>query len=273
MPEMRRARARGRLGANAAAAGERSPAGRWAAGLGGLPGSSHGGTVFARTEHAAPRPRAGARTASARRGAGQHLPAAGGLETPPPPRAGPGKRGAAGGAGGKPSPLSRRGSGPLPGSSFAAAAAASLPYPSGSHSPSALPSPRRETAARRSPRARAHRLGRGRGGGRAPLPHPGLEAGPKLGIRGVIAEPGSNPGAPRLPPPTPQLQETPPLRSGAFSLPPLLPFRQEMVQAPGAPSPLGNQNQASDRQVFRVVLTPRDGAEHPDRSSADCRRC
>lgn len=205
MPEMRRARARGRLGANAAAAGERSPAGRWAAGLGGLPGSSHGGTVFARTEHAAPRPRAGARTASARRGAGQHLPAAGGLETPPPPPAAPGKRGAGGaggggGAGGKPSPLSRRGSGPLPGSSFAAAAAASLPYPSGRHSPSALPSPRGETAARRSPRARAHRLGRGRGGGRAPLPDPGLEAGPKLGIRGVIAEPGSNPGAPRLPP-------------------------------------------------------------------------
>ncbi|XP_055276173.1 translation initiation factor IF-2-like [Moschus berezovskii] len=176
------------------------------------PGSSHGGTVFARTEHAARRPRAGARTASARRGAGQHRPggpaAAGGLETPPPPAA-PGKRGGGRGGGrqwggGQALPgLALRGPRPLPGSSFASA---SLPYPSGCHSPSALRSPRGEAAARRSPRAPAHRLGRGRGGG-APLPQPGPEAGPKLGIGGVIAEPGSNPGAPRPHPPTPSCRK------------------------------------------------------------------
>lgn len=85
------------------------------------PTSTHGATVFARS---GARSRAGggagARTASARRGAGQHLPggaaqaaaaAAGGLETPPP--AAPAKPGG-GRGGGKPSLLS-----PSPGPSLA----------------------------------------------------------------------------------------------------------------------------------------------------------
>ncbi|XP_066897852.1 brain acid soluble protein 1-like [Kogia breviceps] len=77
-------------------------------------------------------------------------------KTPPP--AAPAKPG--GGRGGeKPSLLSPR-SRPLPGSS-SAAACFSLPYPSGCHKPSALPSPRRETEERRNPRARVPQLGRG----------------------------------------------------------------------------------------------------------------
>ena len=55
-----------------------------------------------------------------------------------------------------PLPVSR----PLPGSSFAAAVS-SLPYPSGCHKPSALPSPRWETEEGRNPGPRVHQLGRG----------------------------------------------------------------------------------------------------------------
>lgn len=184
-----------------------------------------------------------------------------------------GEAGGGGGAGGKPSPLSRRGSRPLPSSSFAAAAAFLLTVPLWLSQPFCPALASRGNSREKEPTGPGPSAGAGARRGARASPPPwaggGAEVGNSRGDRGTRLQPWR----PSPTPPTPQLQETPPLRSGAFSLPPLLPFRQEMVQAPGAPSPLGNQNQASDRQVFRVVLTPRDGAEHPDWSSADCRRC
>ena len=235
--------------------------------------------MFARTEHAAPRPRAGARTASARRGAGQHLPAAGGLETPPPPAA-PGKRGGGRGRG------RRWGGGASPPLSLSPRLQAPprlllrrrrllllLTVPLWLSQPFCPALASRGNSREKEPTGPGPSAGAGARSGARASPPPraggGAEVGNSRGDRGTRFQPWR----PSPPPPTPQLQETPPLRSGAFSQPPLLPSRQEMVQAPGAPAPLGNQNQESDRQVFRVVLTPRDRAEHPDRSSANCRRC
>lgn len=214
--------------------------------------------MFARSTQ--PRRRTGARTASARRGAASPRLCsssssgrgriAGDAAAPPP--AAPEEPG--GGRGGEalpPLPFSS----PHPGSSFAAASS-SLPYPSGCQNPSALPSPRWEAEGRRDPRARVHQLGRG--------PRKEASASPRAGGGAEVGYSQCDLGT-RLQPwlPPAQLQETEPLGSDAFSLPSLLPFRQRWYRLRELRPP-GNQNSASDRQVFRVVLTSSDGAEHPD---------
>lgn len=123
-----------------------------------------------------------------------------------------------------PLPLSR----PLPGSSFAAACF-SLPYPSGCHKPSALPSPRWEKERGGTQGPGSPSWGAGRGGRRAPLP--GREAVLKLGIRSVILEPGSNPDCP-----PPSCRKHNPFARMPSS-PGSPPLQIEMVQAPGAPAP------------------------------------
>lgn len=169
----------------------------------------------------------------------------------PPPAAPEEPGGGRGGEALPPLPFSS----PHPGSSFAASSS-SLPYPSGCQNPSALPSPRWEAEGRRDPRARVHQLGRG--------PRKEASASPRAGGGAEVGYSQCDLGT-RLQPwlPPAQLQETEPLGSDAFSLPSLLPFRQRWYRLRELRPP-GNQNSASDRQVFRVVLTSSDGAEHPD---------
>lgn len=258
-------------GAAGGTAGERSPRGR-AAWLGGAPGRLAARAEGWGAESTQPRGRAGGRThglSAARRGAASpRRPSSSGgssgrrrswrrrrrqqrLHTP------------AAGEAGKPSLLAR--SSPHPGSSSSSSSStSSSPYPSGCQNPPALPSLRLEAGARRQRPARVHRLGRGRSEGARASPRAGggAEVGDLQGDLGALLQP--------RPPPTP-LRETEPLRSDASSLPPLLPFRWRWYRLP-EPRPPGSHNQASDEQVFRVVLTPRDRAQHPDWSSGHCRR-
>ena len=190
-------------------------------------------------EHAARRAdgRTGARTASARRGAGQPLPggaaraaaaAAGGLGTPPP--AAPAKPGG-GRGGGKPSLLS-----PSPGPSLAPPSPPpSPPYLTPPAVTNLLPCPRLAGKQKREGTQGPGSIswGAGRGGRRAPLP--GREAVLKLGIRSVILEPGSNPDCP---PPSCRKQN-PFARMPSSPVSP--PLQIEMVQAPGAPAPPGTR--------------------------------
>lgn len=203
-------------GAEVATAGERSP-GRWAAWLGGVSSRlpAHMERLCLRgAEHAAG-PAEGRAHARPQRGAarGSISQAVQREQRRLRPEGWKRRRQqrlrsrAADEAGGKPSllsPLSR----PLPGSSFAAACF-SLPYPSGCHKPSALPSPRWETGERRNPGARVPQLGRG--------PRREARASPRAGGGAEVGNSQCDLGTRLQPwlPPT-QLQETEPRRSDAF---------------------------------------------------------
>lgn len=189
------------------------------------PVSSHGELVYVGS---AQRSR-GARTASALRGAGKHLPSGGARAAATAAESRRRRRRqrlrarAASEAEGSP-PFSSL-FGPLLGSSSASASSSSsssLPYPSGCQNPSALPWPRLKAKGRLSRPAGAHQLGRGRRKEARASPLAGGDA-----VRG--AEVGDLPCNPRtllqtwlLPT---RLQEGEHPLSDAFSFPSLLPFR------------------------------------------------